>query len=82
MNDQAHEVIADHLRQFIERIEAQNARIDEEREALEQIYAEAKNSGYCTKTILKVVCLRNWRASEIAVEEAMEEMYRSVLGMP
>ena len=81
MDDQAYEVTADELRQIIERIEAQNARISDETEARKQIYAEAKGRGYCTKTIRKIVALRKKRADEIAEEEAIEEMYRSALGM-
>lgn len=81
MDDQAYEVTADELRQIIERIEAQNARISEETEARKDIYAEAKGRGYCTKTIRKIVALRKKRADEIAEEEAIEGMYRSALGM-
>lgn len=81
MDDQAYEVTADELRQIIERIEAQNARISEETEARKDIYAEAKVRGYCTKTIRKIVALRKKRADEIAEEEAIEGMYRSALGM-
>lgn len=81
MNDQAYEVTADELRQIIERIEAQNARISDETEARKDIYAEAKGRGYCTKTIRKIVALRKKRADEIAEEEAIEGMYRSALGM-
>jgi uncharacterized protein (UPF0335 family) len=81
MDDQAYEVTADDLRQFVERIEAQNARISDETEARKEIYAEAKGRGYCTKTIRKIVALRKKRADEIAEEEAIEEMYRAALGM-
>lgn len=81
MDDQAYEVTADELRQIIERIEAQNARISDETEARKEIYAEAKGRGYCTKTIRKIVALRKKRADEIAEEEAIEGMYRSALGM-
>lgn len=81
MDDQAYEVTADELRQIIERIEAQNARISDETEARKDIYAEAKGRGYCTKTIRKIVALRKKRADEIAEEEAIEGMYRSALGM-
>lgn len=75
------EVHSDELRQLIERIEAQNARISDETEARKEIYAEAKGRGYCTKTIRKIVALRKKRADEIAEEEAIEEMYRAALGM-
>ena len=75
------EVHSDELRQIIERIEAQNARISDETETRKEIYAEAKGRGYCTKTIRKIVALRKKRADEIAEEEAIEETYRSALGM-
>lgn len=81
MNDQAYEVTADDLRQFVERIEQQNVLIADETEVRKEIYAEAKGRGYCTKTIRKIVALRKKRADEIAKEEAIEEMYRAALGM-
>lgn len=74
-------VHSEELRQFIERIEAQNARITEETEARKEIYAEAKSTGYCTKTIRKIVALRKKRADEIAEEEAVEALYRAALGI-
>jgi uncharacterized protein (UPF0335 family) len=75
------EVHSDELRQLIERIEAQNARISDETEARKEIYAEAKGRGYCTKTIRKIVALRKKRADEIAEEQAVLDLYRSALGM-
>jgi len=81
MNDQAYEVTADELRQFVERIEQQNVLIADETETRKEIYAEAKGRGYCTKTIRKIVALRKKRADKIAEEEAIEEMYRAALGM-
>ena len=74
-------VHSEELRQFIERIEAQNERITEETEARKEIYAEAKSTGYCTKTIRKIVALRKMRADEIAEEEAVEALYRAALGI-
>ena len=81
MNDKVYEITADELRQFIERVEAQNAQISDEKEICKEIYAEAKGRGYCTKTIRKIVALRKKRADEIAEEEAIEGMYREALGM-
>lgn len=75
------EVHSDELRQLIERIEAQNARISDETEARKEIYAEAKGRGYCTKTIRKIVALRKKRAEDIAEEEAIEAVYREALGL-
>jgi uncharacterized protein (UPF0335 family) len=79
--DMADNVTAEELRQFIERIETQNARISEETEDRKEIYAEAKSRGYCTKTIRKIVTLRKKRADQIAEEEAIEALYRETLGL-
>ena len=76
-----YEVTADELRQFVERIEAQNERISEETESRKEIYAEVKGRGYCTKTVRKIVALRKKRADQIQEEEAVEAMYREALGI-
>lgn len=76
-----YEITADELRQFVERIEAQNARISDETEARKEIYAEVKGRGYCAKTVRKIVALRKKRADQIQEEEAVEAMYREALGI-
>jgi len=81
MMTDTYEVTADELKQFVERIEHQNAMIADETEARKEIYAEAKGRGYCTKTIRKIVALRKKRADQIAEEEAVEAMYREALGL-
>jgi len=81
MTNTTQNVTADELRAIVERIEHLNARISDETESRKEIYAEAKGSGYCTKTLRKIVALRKKRADEIAEEEAIEEMYRQALGM-
>lgn len=81
MNDKAYEITADELRQFIERVEAQNARISDEKEVNKEIYSEIKGRGYCTKTFRKIIALRKKHADQIAEEEAIEDMYREALGM-
>jgi uncharacterized protein (UPF0335 family) len=82
MTDQAYEVTADELRQLVDRIETQNARIEDETEARKEIYAEVKARGYCTKTIRKIVALRKRNADEIAEADAIEAMYREAVGLP
>ena len=81
MNDKVYEITADELRQFIERVETQNARISDEKEVNKEIYSEIKGRGYCTKTFRKIIALRKKHADEIAEEEAIEGMYREALGM-
>lgn len=74
-------IYKDELRQIVERIEHQNERIADETDARKEIYAEAKGRGYCTKTIRKVVALRKKAADERAEEDAIEALYREVLGL-
>jgi len=81
MNDKVYEITADELRQFIERVEAQNARISDEKEVNKEIYSEIKGRGYCTKTFRKIIALRKKHADQIAEEEAIEDMNREALGM-
>jgi len=75
------DLIADELRQIVERYE----RLDAERvdvvESQKEVMAEAKGQGFDTKAIRKIVALRKKRADQIAEEEAIESLYRQVLGM-
>jgi len=75
------DVIADELRQIVERYE----RLDAERvdvvESQKEVMAEAKGQGFDTKAIRKIVALRKKRADQIAEEEAIESLYRQALGM-
>ena len=74
-------VTADELRSFIERAEAQIASNQDGAEVLKEIFAEAKNRGYDTAVMKKVIALRKRKPDEIAVEEAVMELYKSALGM-
>ncbi len=73
--------ISQELLQIVNRIEAQNANIDDETEIRKAIYAEAKSSGFDVKVLRKVVALRKKRADDLAEEEAIEMTYRAALGM-
>ena len=76
-----HNVTADELRAFVERIEAQNAAIKNETEARKEIFSEAKGRGYCAVTLRKVIALRNKKPDDVAEEDAILDIYRSALGM-
>jgi uncharacterized protein (UPF0335 family) len=69
------------LLSFIERIE----RMEEEKAAvatdIKEIYAEAKNNGFETKIIRKIVSLRRKSKEERQEEEALLETYMSSIGM-
>lgn len=74
-------VAAGQLRSFIERIE----RLEEEKKTIaddiKDVYAEAKGTGFCTKTIKSVIKLRKKDKAEREEEESILELYLSTLGM-
>lgn len=72
---------ADELRSLIERAEAQIASNQEGAEVLKEIFSEAKGRGYDTAVMKKVIALRKRKPDDIAVEEAVMELYKSALGM-
>ena len=80
MND-AYNVTADELRQFIERFEQLESEKKDVSEQQKELMAEAKGRGYDTKVMKKVVALRKREPDEIAEEEAVLEMYKQALGM-
>ena len=74
-------VTADALLAFVERIEAQNARIADETEDRKEIYAELKGAGYDPAIVRKVVAMRKRKADDLAEEEAILDLYKNALGM-
>ena len=80
LND-AYNVTADELKQFIERFEQLEAEKKDVAEQQKELMAEAKGRGYDTKVMKKIVALRKQKPDDIAEEEAVLEMYKSALGM-
>lgn len=74
-------VTAEELRAFVERAEAQIASNQDGAEMLKEIFSEAKDRGYDTAVMKKVIALRKRKPDEIAEEEAVMELYKSALGM-
>ena len=77
----AYNVTADELRQFIERYEQLDAEKKDVAEQQKELMAEAKGRGYDTKVMKKVIALRKRKPDDIAEEEAVLEMYKQALGM-
>ena len=71
----------DQLRTIVERIE----RLEEEKKAIAEdikdVYAEAKATGFDTKTLRKIIGLRKVDVAEREEQEAMLDLYLSALGM-
>ena len=80
-NQDAYNVTADELRQFIERFEQLESEKKDVTEQQKELMAEAKGRGYDTKVMRKVIALRKRKPDEIAEEEAVLELYKAALGM-
>ncbi|MEY2882393.1 MAG: hypothetical protein RL490_117 [Pseudomonadota bacterium] len=74
-------VSAEQLRLFIERIES----LEEERQGIsddiKDVYAEAKGTGFDTKTMKKIIALRKLDASSRQEADALLDTYRTALGL-
>jgi uncharacterized protein (UPF0335 family) len=81
MSDDAYNVTADELRQFIERYEQLESEKKDVTEGQKELMAEAKGRGYDTKVMRQIIRLRKRKADEVAEEEAIIELYKSALGM-
>ena len=77
----AYNVTADELRQFIERFEQLESEKKDVTEQQKELMAEAKGRGYDAKILRKVIALRKRSADDIAEEEAVLELYKTALGM-
>lgn len=62
----------------IERLEEEKAGISED---IKDIFAEAKGTGFDTKTMRKVLRLRKMDKEKRQEEEEMLELYKSAIGM-
>ena len=71
----------DELRAFVERIEAQSARIKDETDARKEIYDEAAGRGYSKPILRELVKLRAMKPDDRAEREAVLDLYLSALNM-
>ena len=74
-------VAGQRLKSFVERIE----RLEEEKAALmediKEVYAEAKGTGFDTKTMRKIVSLRKMDHEKRRESEELLDLYKSAIGM-
>lgn len=75
------DVNASHLTAFIERIERLEIERKERAEDINEVFAEAKGSGYDVKIMRKIVRLRAMDPDKRAEEVAILELYASALGL-
>lgn len=74
-------IAAEHLRQFIARIE----KLEEEKKVIaddiKEVYAEAKGNGFDTKIIRQIIRLRKQEEADRQEAEALLDLYKQALGM-
>lgn len=78
--DQLGQATQEKLRQYVARIERLEAEKAELASDITEVYSEIKSFGLDQKIVRKVVALRKKDANERAEEEALLDMYISVVG--
>ena len=72
---------AEHLRQFVERIE----RLEDERknvsDDIKEVYNEAKSNGFDNKILREIIKIRKLEANERDEQEHLLDTYKRALGM-
>jgi len=71
----------EHLRAFIERVEAINSEIVDRNEDKASIYAEAKSSGFDTRAMKEVIKLRAMDRDKRLEFETLVDLYRNAIGL-
>jgi uncharacterized protein (UPF0335 family) len=74
-------IAVDQLRQYIERIERLEEELDGIKGDRKDVYTEVKAVGYDAKAVRKIVRIRKMDPTQRQIEEAVEETYRSALGL-
>lgn len=73
-------VVADEIRQFIERAEHVEDEISTAREDLKAVFAEAKGRGFDTKALKRLIKQRKADRDKLAEEQAVYEIYATAIG--
>jgi len=72
---------AEHLTQFVERLE----RLDEEKrniaEDIKGVFSEAKGAGFDVKTLREILKIRKIEVNELEEQEYILDTYKRALGM-
>lgn len=75
------QVTAEELRSFIERAEQLASEKRDIAEQEKEVFAEAKDRGYDTKVMRKIIRDRKIARDALAEFEAVEDLYRNAIGM-
>jgi len=74
-------VSAAQLKQYIERVETLEEEKKEVSDQIKDVYAEAKGTGFDTKTMKQIIRLRKKSRDARMEEEALLETYKQALGI-
>jgi uncharacterized protein (UPF0335 family) len=81
MSGIGHNSAGERLKSFIERVEKLNEEIDALGEDRKEVFSEAKDAGFDTKIMRKVIALRKKTKEQRDEEEALTDTYLQALGM-
>lgn len=74
-------ITKEQLEQYISKLE----RLEEDKAAvmedIKEVISDAKNNGFDVKTIKKILKIKKTNRDDLAEQEALLELYRSVLGV-
>lgn len=74
-------ITREQLEQYILRLERLDADKAAVLEDIKEVMTAAKNDGFDTKTIKQIIKIRKLDKNDLAEQEAMLDLYRSVLGI-
>jgi uncharacterized protein (UPF0335 family) len=80
-SNNAYNVTADELRQFVERFEQFEAEKKDVTDNQKELMAELSGRGYDKKVFKKLIAIRKRSQDEIAEENAVLELYAAAMGM-
>ena len=81
MSDEANNVTADELRQFVERYEQLDTEEADIKDQKKELKAELKGRGFDTWAFMAIIVLRKKDPEAVAEFETILEIYKSALGM-
>ena len=74
-------VSVNELREFVERIEKIEEKLDENKADRKAIYTELKDQGFDSKAVRQIVRLRKQDKSTRDMEQALVDTYKDALGL-
>lgn len=81
MSDEAYNVTADELKQFVERYQQLDAEESDIKDQKKELKAEIKGRGYDVGVFMALIALLKKDPDDVAEHEAVLEMYKSALGL-